>query len=108
MLKNISPIISPELLKILDEMGHGDEIVIGELKMLVRSYAYWESENTLVMHIRPLLSVAERVLKFEFNDDKIKMYPSYIPMCSTGKVLLKWRNTRDERDVLVNVVKWIL
>ena len=30
MLKGISPIISPELLKIICEMGHGDEIVIGD------------------------------------------------------------------------------
>ena len=30
MLKGISSIISPELLKILMEMGHGDEIVIGD------------------------------------------------------------------------------
>lgn len=30
MLKNIPAIIPPELLKILDEMGHGDEIVIGD------------------------------------------------------------------------------
>lgn len=30
MLKNISPLISPELLKILCEMGHGDEIVIAD------------------------------------------------------------------------------
>lgn len=30
MLKNISPVISPELLKILMEMGHGDELVIGD------------------------------------------------------------------------------
>ena len=30
MLKNIPKIISPELLKILCEMGHGDEIVIGD------------------------------------------------------------------------------
>ncbi len=30
MLKNIPAIISPELLKILMEMGHGDEIVIGD------------------------------------------------------------------------------
>jgi L-fucose mutarotase len=30
MLKGISPIISPELIKILMEMGHGDEIVIGD------------------------------------------------------------------------------
>lgn len=27
MLKGISPLISPELLKVLCEMGHGDEIV---------------------------------------------------------------------------------
>ena len=30
MLKGISSIISPELLKVLMEMGHGDEIVIGD------------------------------------------------------------------------------
>jgi L-fucose mutarotase len=30
MLKGISPLISPELLKTLAEMGHGDEIVIGD------------------------------------------------------------------------------
>ena len=30
MLKNIPKIISPELLKILMEMGHGDDIVIGD------------------------------------------------------------------------------
>lgn len=30
MLKNIPKIVSPELLKILCEMGHGDEIVIGD------------------------------------------------------------------------------
>ena len=30
MLKGISPLISPELLKILAEMGHGDEIVIAD------------------------------------------------------------------------------
>ena len=30
MLKGIPHIISPDLLKILMEMGHGDEIVIGD------------------------------------------------------------------------------
>ena len=30
MLKGISPLIPPELLKILCEMGHGDEIVLGD------------------------------------------------------------------------------
>ena len=30
MLKNIPSILSPELLKVIMEMGHGDEIVIGD------------------------------------------------------------------------------
>lgn len=30
MLKGISPLLSPELLKILCEMGHGDEIVLAD------------------------------------------------------------------------------
>lgn len=30
MLKGISPVISPDLLKILHEMGHGDEMVLAD------------------------------------------------------------------------------
>lgn len=30
MLKGISPCLSPELLKVIAEMGHGDELVIGD------------------------------------------------------------------------------
>lgn len=30
MLKGISPLLSPDLLKAIAEMGHGDEIVIGD------------------------------------------------------------------------------
>lgn len=30
MLKGISPVISPDLLKVMSEMGHGDEIVISD------------------------------------------------------------------------------
>jgi len=30
MLKNINPLLSPELLKVLCDMGHGDEIVIAD------------------------------------------------------------------------------
>ena len=39
MLKGISNIISPELLKILMEMGHGDEIVIGDGNFPAVTYA---------------------------------------------------------------------
>jgi L-fucose mutarotase/ribose pyranase (RbsD/FucU family) len=30
MLKGINPLLTPELLKVLAEMGHGDEIVIAD------------------------------------------------------------------------------
>lgn len=38
MLKNIPKIISPELLKTLMEMGHGDEIVIGDGNFPAETY----------------------------------------------------------------------
>ena len=37
MLKGISPLLSPELLKILAEMGHGDELVIGDANFPAQS-----------------------------------------------------------------------
>ena len=37
MLKGISPILTPELLKILAEMGHGDELVIGDCNFPAQS-----------------------------------------------------------------------
>lgn len=39
MLRGISPIIPPELLKILDEMGHGDTLVIGDVNFPAVSIA---------------------------------------------------------------------
>ena len=37
MLKGISPLLTPELLKILAEMGHGDELVIGDANFPAQS-----------------------------------------------------------------------
>jgi len=38
MLKGISPLISPALLKVLAEMGHGDEIVIADANFPSETY----------------------------------------------------------------------
>ena len=38
MLKGISPLLSPELLKVLAEMGHGDVIVIADANFPVKSF----------------------------------------------------------------------
>ena len=39
MLKGINPMISPDLLKILCEMGHGDEIVLADANFPAVTYA---------------------------------------------------------------------
>lgn len=60
MLKGISPVISPELLKVLCEMGHGDEIVLADAnypgasmgKRLLRADGL--SVTTLLEGIAPL------------------------------------------------------
>src|SRR5690606_25847318 len=39
MLKGISPIISPQLLKVLMEMGHSDEIVLADANFPAASHA---------------------------------------------------------------------
>ncbi|MBR2337282.1 MAG: fucose isomerase [Clostridia bacterium] len=38
MLKNVNPLLSPDLLKILCEMGHGDEIVIADANFPSANY----------------------------------------------------------------------
>ena len=40
MLKGISPIISPQLLKVLCEMGHGDEIVLADANFPAESIGH--------------------------------------------------------------------
>jgi L-fucose mutarotase len=38
MLKGISPLVSPDLLKVLSEMGHGDEIVFSDAHFPAKSF----------------------------------------------------------------------
>ena len=39
MLKGISPVVSPDLLKVLAEMGHGDEIVFSDAHFPANKFA---------------------------------------------------------------------
>lgn len=68
MLKGIPNVIGPELLKILDEMGHGDEIVLADsnfpgvtcAKRLVRADGIGGEEMLqAVMRLFPLDTVAK-------------------------------------------------
>ena len=69
MLKNIPSILSPELLKILMEMGHSDEIVIGDgnfpaasnAKRLIRCDGHGVPEMLdAVMQLLPLDTYVEK------------------------------------------------
>ena len=71
MLKGISPIISPTLLKALCEMGHGDELVIadgnfpsesiGKNAVVIRADGHGTAEMLdAVLHLIPLDSYVEK------------------------------------------------
>lgn len=89
MLKNISPIISPELLKILMEMGHGDEIVIGDgnfpaasmAQRLVRLDGHGVPEILdAVLHLMPLDTYVESPVALMENgadDDRPEIWEKY-------------------------------
>ncbi len=47
MLKGIPELLTPEMLKVLDEMGHGDTLVIGDLNFPAASIAAAENHINL-------------------------------------------------------------
>ena len=49
MLKGISPLLSPELLKVLCEMGHGDELVIADGNFPAESIGKRRTRNMLMI-----------------------------------------------------------
>ena len=78
MLKNISPVLSPDLLKILMEMGHGDEIVIGDgnfpaasvAKRLIRLDGHGVNEILdAVLRLMPLDTYVEAPVGLMDNGD---------------------------------------
>ena len=60
MLKGINPLLSPELLKVLCEMGHGDEIVLAERELLALG-----DEDHLPYEIEPAHELGDGVLDLE-------------------------------------------
>lgn len=78
MLKNIPSVLSPELLKTLMEMGHGDYIVIGDgnfpaasnAKRLVRCDGHGVSEILdAILKLMPLDTYVKQPVSLMDNDD---------------------------------------
>lgn len=68
MLKGIPSVLSPELLKIMMEMGHGDEIVLADGNFPAASHA----RNLARLDAHPMPEVLEAILKFFPLDAYVK------------------------------------
>ena len=75
MLKNIDPLLSPELLKVLREMGHGDEIVLADANFTAESLGRgravirlpgiaMRTACTAVLSVFPLDAMVDRPIAF--------------------------------------------
>jgi L-fucose mutarotase len=86
MLKNIDPVLSPELLKVLAEMGHGDAVVVVDANFTAASLAQGKPvvrlpgiglvrACTAVLSVFPL-DLAERPVAFMAVSDQVAGYRS--------------------------------
>jgi L-fucose mutarotase len=78
MLKNIPTLLGPELVKILMEMGHGDEIVIGDGNFPAASIASETlDENLIRMDGHSVPEVLEAILELfpldEYSDEPVAL-----------------------------------
>jgi L-fucose mutarotase len=64
MLKGINPLLTPDLLKVLASMGHGDEIVIADANFTARALAQRVNGSVPVLHCPgvDVLAMAQAVL----------------------------------------------
>ncbi len=69
MLKGIPKVISPELLKILDEMGHGDEIVIADGNFPSENYGKRVVRADAIGGVKMLDSVLKLIPLDTYSDE---------------------------------------
>lgn len=107
MLKTIPPIIGPELLKILDEMGHGDEVVIADGNFpcasmngrVIRMDGHGVPEVLeAILSLFPLDHASRNVILMSVSpgdDVKTPIWGTYATLCSAGDVHYKGYQTID-------------
>ena len=60
-----------------------DSIVLGGIRYTTASCAAWTSDNVLEVRIRPIETIAERILTFNFKENnKVAMTPTTFPTSS--------------------------
>lgn len=85
MLKGIDPLLTPELLKVLAEMGHGDEIIIADANFTAHSLARDPLGNKPVIHLpgAGVERVARAVLSLLALDTAVAQPVAYMQVSDT-------------------------
>ncbi len=99
MLKGIDPLLSPELLKVLAEMGHGDEIVIADANFTAASLAPRAAMAPLPVIALPGATVqrsVEAVLSLLPLDASVAQPVAYMQVCDAPAGY----RSRLQRDVI--------
>lgn len=113
MLKNVPKLLSPELLKILSEMGHGDEIVIADAnfpsanygKRVIRADGISGCEMLeAVLSVFPLdtYSNPNMILMQLMDCDVGKINPFITPDDDDKKLIYPERLTEEEKEYIAN------
>ena len=87
MLKGIPPIISPELLKVLHEMGHGDVLVIGDANFPAASMAAAENHINIRCDGHRATELLDAILKLFPLDDFVAKPVAIMDKCEKDKDL---------------------
>ncbi|MEN9891705.1 MAG: hypothetical protein RLY78_2000 [Pseudomonadota bacterium] len=81
MLKGIDPLLTPDLLKVLAEMGHGDEIVIADANFTAASLG--RGKPVISLAGVGTLRAAEAVLSLLPLDTAVTQPVAYMQVCDT-------------------------
>lgn len=81
MLKGIDPLLSPELLKVLCEMGHGDEIFVVDANFTATTLA--RGRPILRLDGVSLTRACEAVLSVFPLDEAVTQPVSFMKVCNT-------------------------
>jgi L-fucose mutarotase len=82
MLKGIDPLLTPELLRVLAEMGHGDEIVIADANFTAHSLS--AGKPVIALPGVGVLRASEAVLSLLPLDDSVAQPVAYMQVSGTA------------------------
>lgn len=94
MLKGIPAILSPELLKILMEMGHGDEIVIGDGNFPSQNYG----QRVIRLDGHGVPAILEAIMKFFPLDTFVSSPVALMQVVGGGQEPPIWQQYRSIID----------